>query len=328
MDNGQLSDFVPVDIARAPLTQEAIPALARDIRATTRLQQAAQSVSTSHALAVEDSRNLGFLDDESIHLVLTSPPYWNLKRYLDDDGQLGHVDDYGEFHAGLDRVWKHCYRALVPGGRLVCVVGDVCRSRRTNNGVHTVVPLHARIQERCVALGYTNLAPIFWNKIANIAYEAGSANGGFLGKPYEPNAVVKNDVEYILMLRKPGGYRKPTKAERLLSLIPEGEYQKWFRQVWTDVKGSSRSTHPAPFPLELAERLVRMFSFVGDTVLDPFMGTGTTNAAAARWGRNSIGVDVSSTYCQAARQRLITESTNVFAQISVSELETEIAVAV
>lgn len=166
-----------------------------------------------------------------------------------------------------------------------------------------MVPFHATIQEQCRKLGFDNLATILWHKIANARYEA-SGTGGFLGKPYEPNAVIKNDLEYILMQRKPGGYRSPSRQARLLSIIGADNYQQWFRQIWSDLPGVSHPQHPAPYPVELAERLVRMFSFVGDTVVDPFAGTGTTNLACAKWGRNSIGMDVSSAYLDIARRRL------------------------
>jgi DNA modification methylase len=164
-----------------------------------------------------------------------------------------------------------------------------------------VFPLHASIQEHCRAIGFDNLTPIIWYKIANAQFEAGG--GGFLGKPYEPNAVIKNDVEYILFQRKPGGYRQPSLAARILSIISEQEHRQWFQQGWT-LSGASTKSHPAPFPLTLAERLVRMFSFVGDTVLDPFAGTGTTNLAAARWGRNSIGFDIEPDYVRMIVERL------------------------
>ena len=218
--------------------------------------------------------------ENSIHLVVTSPPYWTLKRYNDQAEQLGHVADYDEFLDGLDEVWRNCYQVLVPGGRLVINVGDVCLSRRKNNGRHTVVPLHASIQDRCKVIGFDNLATIIWHKIASANYEVAGA-GGFLGKPYEPNAVIKNDIEFILMQRKPGGYRSPNRLARVLSIISAENYQQWFRQIWSDIRGTSSPKHPAPYPVEFAERLVRMFSFVGDTVLDPFMGTGTTNLAGA-----------------------------------------------
>jgi DNA modification methylase len=235
-----------------------------------------------------------------------------LKEYRHTDGQLGHVEDYGGFVDELDKVWQQCYRALVPGGRLICVVGDVCLSRRRNNGRHTVVPLHASIQERCRKIGYDNLAPIIWHKIANAVYEVDNGSGGFLGKPYEPNAVIKNDIEFILMQRKSGGYRTPSVATRVLSVISEELHRKWFQQIWQGLTGASTKNHPAPYPVELAERLIRMFSFVGDTVLDPFMGTASTNVAASRWGRNSIGIEVDPHYFDEARKRLDEQTRGLF----------------
>ena len=245
-------------------------------------------------------------------MVLTSPPYWTLKEYRDSHGQLGHVDDYDEFLGELDKVWENCLAALVPGGRLIVVVGDVCLSRRKNNGRHTVVPLHASIQEHCRSIGYDNLAPIIWHKIANAVYEVDNGSGGFLGKPYEPNAVIKNDIEFILMQRKPGGYRKPSVASRVLSVIPEAQHREWFQQIWQGLTGASTKDHPAPYPIELAERLIRMFSFAGDTVLDPFMGTASTNIAASRCGRSSIGVEIDPMYFEYAQQRLTEQTRGLF----------------
>jgi DNA modification methylase len=231
---------------------------------------------------------------------------------------LGHVEDYDEFLQELDRVWKHCFRLLVPGGRLIVVVGDVCLSRRSNHGRHTVVPLHASIQEHCRDIGFDNLAPIIWHKIANAAFEANGNGAGFLGKPYEPNSVIKNDIEFILMQRKPGGYRAPSTSERVLSVISAENHKKWFQQIWSGVTGASTRSHPAPYPIELAERLIRMFSFVGDTVLDPFMGTGTTNLAAAKWGRNSVGTEVDSDYFKQAEDRMSSRSAELFQSTAVT----------
>ena len=158
-------------------------------------------------------------------------------------------------------------------------------------------------------MGFDNLAPIIWHKIANAEFEMGP--GGFLGKPYEPNAIVKNDIEFILMQRKPGGYRSPSLAARAMSVVSEADHRKWFRQIWT-LPGASTRNHPAPYPLELANRLVRMFSFVGDTVLDPFLGTGTTSLAAALAGRNSVGVEVNPDYLDMARRRLLAAGNDIF----------------
>jgi DNA modification methylase len=308
--------WVPQELRSLSDPQTAIPAIAKNPRLLSLIENAVRSIPTRHALYVCDSRMLD-LPPRSVHLVLTSPPYWTLKQYRHAAGQLGDISDYETFLGELDRVWKHCFHALVPGGRLICVVGDVCLSRRKNDGRHTVVPLHASIQEHCRRIGFDNLAPIIWHKIANAAYEVENGSAGFLGKPYEPNAVIKNDIEFILMQRKPGGYRKPSVAVRVLSVISTENYQRWFQQIWTGLTGASTREHPAPYPMELAERLIRMFSFVGDTVLDPFMGTGTTNAAAARWGRHSIGCEVDEHYFDLAERRIRDESTGLFSSVVV-----------
>lgn len=310
------SHYVPRDLGDLSDLQTAIPRIAKDPQLTREIEQAVQAIPTTHYLHLADARDMAELQDGSVHLVVTSPPYWTLKEYRDSEGQLGHVADYEEFLRELDRVWKRCFRALVPGGRLVCVVGDVCLSRRENGGRHTVVPLHAAIQEHCRTIGFDNLAQIIWHKISNAAYEV-EGGSGFLGKPYEPNAVIKNDIEFVLMERKPGGYRAPDVSTKLLSLISAENHKKWFQQVWTGITGASTREHPAPYPVELAERLVRMFSFVGDTVLDPFLGSGTTTVAAAKWGRNSIGLEVDPFYLTRAHVRILQDTSSLFNRATV-----------
>jgi modification methylase len=267
---------------------------------------------THHQVIQGDARELSYLGEESVHLVVTSPPYWTLKRYREHPDQLGHIADYERFIEELTKVWRECYRVLVPGGRLVCVVGDVCLSRR-QHGRHVVVPLHADIAVSCRQIGFDNLNPIIWHKIANATYEVNNGTK-FLGKPYEPNAIIKNDIEFVLMQRKPGGYRKPTAEQRRLSMIEKKEYEEWFQQFWT-IPGASTRHHPAPFPFELAYRLVRMFSFCDDTILDPFCGTGTTMLAAVKTNRNSIGVDIDPMYCEMTMQRLQKEASALFGEI-------------
>src|SRR5258708_8143352 len=287
LENVDLSRYVPDELAKFDDPQTATPRIAKDAQSIRLIERAVHQVPTSHSLYLGDARGMSGLEPQSVHLVLTSPPYWTLKEYRDSEGQLGHVEDYDQFLQELDKVWKLCFQALVPGGRLICVVGDVCLSRRENGGRHTVVPLHSSIQEHCRKLGFDNLAPIIWHKISNAVYEVENGGSGFLGKPYEPNAVIKNDIEFILMERKPGGYREPSVATRVLSVIPEDRHREWFQQIWQGLTGASTKNHPAPYPIELAERLIRMFSFAGDTVLDPFMGTASTNIAASRCARNS-----------------------------------------
>jgi DNA modification methylase len=312
-----LTEFLPKEVLPLANPQTDIPRIAKDERLTGLIDEAVHRIPTFHNIFLGDARGMEVLKPESVHLVLTSPPYWTLKDYRDSEGQMGHIEDYEEFLVELDKVWSHCFRALVPGGRLVCVVGDVCLSRRQNNGRHTVVPLHASIQEHCRRIGFDNLAPIIWHKIANAAYEVENGSGGFLGKPYEPNAVIKNDIEFILMQRKPGGYRTPEVAARVLSVISGENHKKWFQQIWSGLTGASTRHHPAPYPIELAERLVRMFSFVGDTVLDPFLGTGTTTVAAAKTARHSIGFEVDEHYFDLAHKRIANETSSLFSQTTI-----------
>lgn len=284
-----------------PLPQQTIPRLAKDQSALKAIQKAIREVPTRHAIVLGDARRMSRIPDESVHLVVTSPPYFDLKKYPEHESQLGALHDYEVFLKELDRVWAECHRVLAKGGRLIVVVGDVCRSRKAF-GAHMVVPLHASIMEQCRHIGFHSLATVVWHKISNAVFEVENGSS-FLGKPYEPNSVIKNDIEFILMQRKPGAYRRPTEAMRVLSVIDEKSHKKWSKQVVT-VRGASTRSHPAPYPAELVEPLVRMFSFVGDTVLDPFSGTGTTSLAAMRSGRNSIGIEIEPSYHMTSIHRL------------------------
>ncbi|MFN3592211.1 MAG: DNA-methyltransferase [Thermaurantiacus sp.] len=261
---------------------------------------------TNHVLRLGDARDLSKVPDNSVHLVVTSPPYFNLKPYASEAGgrQLGRINDYEQFLDLLDEVWAECRRVLVPGGRVCCVVGDVLVPRRVG-GKHWVLPLPADIQVRSRKVGLDNLTPILWYKIANRTNEAGGGSSGFYGKPYQPGAVIKNDHEHILMLRKPGGYRQTPMVQKALSMLQRDEMDAWMRPVWSDIRGASlREGHPAPYPVDLAERLIRMFSFAGDTILDPFAGSGSTAVAAIRAGRNSVSVEIEPDYIDMAEKRI------------------------
>jgi site-specific DNA-methyltransferase (adenine-specific) len=257
----------------------------------------------SHRLYLGDARSLDMIADRSVHLIVTSPPYGSLKEYPDRDGQLGNMESYEEFLDELDNVWSECFRVLVPGGRVCAVVGDVCLSRR-KAGRHYVLPLASDIQVRARRLGLDVLTPVIWLKVANITLEA-SRSSRFLGKPYLPGGVIKNDRETIVMLRKPGGYRKPTPEMEDASRIAKDDYFRWFSPIWSNVTGASTRDHPAPYPPEIPRRLIAMYSFVGDTVVDPFSGTGTTALAAAELGRNSISVEIDPDYVRKSIARLL-----------------------
>jgi modification methylase len=256
----------------------------------------------THLVRLGDARDLSFIDDASVHLVCTSPPYGDLKEYPARPGQLGNMPDYDGFLDELDKVWAECLRILVPGGRVACVVGDVCVPRR-RAGRHFVLPLAADIQVRGRALGFDNLTPIRWLKVANMKLEA-SKSGRYLGKPNLPNGIIKNDLEHILFLRKPGGYRKPTAEMESESRIETDDYIQYFAPVWKDVRGQLRRDHPAPYPVEVPQRLIRMFSFAGDIVVDPFAGTGTTALAAAEACRSSISIEIDPDYVDSLERRL------------------------
>jgi hypothetical protein len=197
-----IDELVPAEVQLAARDdiQKAIPALAKDPAATGSIEWAIKRVPARHQSILGDSRQMDEIEDESVHLVFTSPPYWTLKQYPDQEGQLGRIEDYEKFLENLDLVWKNALRVLVKGGRLIVVVGDVCLPRR-DFGRHVVFHLHAAIQEHCRKIGFDNLAPIIWHKIANAQFESNRCTN-FLGKPYEPGAIIKNDIEYILFQRK------------------------------------------------------------------------------------------------------------------------------
>ncbi|MDR3742276.1 MAG: site-specific DNA-methyltransferase [Terracidiphilus sp.] len=270
---------------------------------------------TIHRVVQGDARELSFIPRESVHFVCTSPPYADLIRYPESSGQLGNIASYETFLEEMDKVLAEALRVLVAGSRVACVVGDVCMSRK-KAGRHFVLPLSADLQVRARRIGFDVLTPIRWQKVSNIRLEC-SSSSRFLGKPNLPNGIVKNDLEHILFFRKPGGYRKPTPLMEEQSRISTDDYSKWFAAVWTDITGQIRKNHPAPYPLDIPRRLIRMFSFAGDTVLDPFGGTGTTAVAAAEVGRNSISVEIEPTYVDLIEDRLRKENP-VFREVIVT----------
>ena len=263
--------------------------------------------SVTHIVKTGDARTLTFLRDNSVHLVVTSPPYFNLKQYQSDcsGNQLGRINDYERFLAELDLAWSECFRVLVPGGRVCCVIGDILVPRKVD-GRHRILPLPSDIMVRSRGIGFDTLTPILWYKIGNRTNESGGGSSGYYGKPYQPGAIIKNDFEHILMLRKPGGYRKTTMLQKSLSMLQREEMDLWQRPFWSDVKGASlQNGHPAPFPIELAERLIRLYSFAGDVILDPFGGSGSVTAAAIRAGRNSVLVEIEPQYLKISTRKIL-----------------------
>ena len=257
-----------------------------------------------HQVLQGDCRELlGKIPDSSVHLICTSPPYGALKIYPTRSGQLGNESDYGEFLDQLDKVWQQSLRVLVPGGRLACVVGDICLARK-DAGRHHVLPLAADITVRARRIGFDCLNGIKWLKVANVSLES-SRSSRFMGKPNLPNGIIKNDMESILMFRKPGGYRTAAADQVRDSRINTTDYIRWFLPVWSDVPGVGSTDHPAPFPIEIPRRLVRMFTFVDDVVVDPFAGTGSTAVAAMGTGRRSLSIELEPSYIQLIERRIV-----------------------
>ena len=233
-----------------------------------------------------DARELPGIDDATVHLVVTSPPYPMIPQWDELYARLG-ATNYDAMHAVLGAVWARCVEALVPGGLLAINVGDALRTRE---GSFRLYPNHVDVTDRCRALGLVPLPYLLWKKPTN-------RPNAFLGSGFlPPNAYVTLDCEYVLLFRK-GGPRAfpPHDPARERSRYTKAERDRWFSQVWTDVRGTRQARdgrRTGAFPPELPERLVRMFSCVGETVLDPFAGTGTTLWAAARWGRDAVGVEI------------------------------------
>jgi modification methylase len=224
--------------------------------------------------------------DASVHLVVTSPPYPMIPQWDALFERLG-ASDYASMHRLLAQVWRRCHEVLIPGGLLAINIGDALRSR---DGEFRLWPNHARIIEECGALGFLPLPYLLWKKPTN-------RPNAYLGSGFSPpNAYVTLDCEFVLLFRN-GGLRRfpPGDPVRAASRYSRAERDVWFSQVWGDVRGArqaSGSGRTGAFPPEIPARLIRMFSCIGETVLDPFAGTGTTLWEAARLGRSAIGVEI------------------------------------
>lgn len=254
---------------------------------------------TLHTIINGDSRKMTEVPDKSVHLVITSPPYWQLKDYGTDD-QIGFNDTYEAYINHLNLVWKECYRVLYDGCRLCINIGDQF-ARSVYYGRYKVIPIHSEIIRFCEAVGFDFMGQIIWQKATTMNTTGGGAVMGSF--PYPRNGIVKLDFEYILLFKKQGNAPKPTSEQKAQSAMTNEEWNTYFNGHWY-FNGAKQNKHLAMFPEELPKRLIKMFSFPEDTVLDPFMGSGTTAAVANTLGRNSIGYEINPDFIPLIQERI------------------------
>jgi len=242
---------------------------------------------TIHKIIHGDSRQMNLLTDKSVHLVITSPPYWQLKDY-GTENQIGFHESYESYINNLNLVWEESYRVLHPGCRLCINIGDQF-ARSVYYGRYKVIPIRTEIIKFCETIGFDYMGAVIWQKVTTCNTTGGATIMGSF--PYPRNGILKLDYEFILLFKKQGVLPVPTKEQKELSIMTKDEWNTYFSGHWY-FAGAKQDGHIAMFPEELPARLIKMFSFAGETVLDPFLGSGTTTLAARNLGRNSVGYEI------------------------------------
>ena len=265
------------------------------------------NVQTSHKIIRGDSRSMREVRDKSVHLVITSPPYWQLKDYGADD-QIGFNDSYESYINNLSLVWKECYRVLDNGCRLCVNIGDQF-ARSVYYGRYKVIPIRTEIIKFCESIGFDYMGAIIWQKRTTTNTTGGASIMGSF--PFPRNGIVSIDYEFVLLFKKLGSPKRPDKKIKELSRMTKEEWREYFSGHW-NFGGVKQDGHIAMFPEELPKRLIKMFSFVGDKVLDPFLGSGTTSLAAKNLGRSSVGYEISHEFLPYIKQKLQVSQLGLF----------------
>jgi len=254
---------------------------------------------TIHKIIHGDSRQMTLLADNSVHLVITSPPYWQLKDYGTED-QIGFHESYESYINNLNLVWNECHRVLHPGCRLCINIGDQF-ARAVYYGRYKVIPIRTEIIKFCETIGFDYMGAVIWQKVTTCNTTGGATIMGSF--PYPRNGILKLDYEFILLFKKQGIPPAPTKEQKELSIITKDDWNTYFSGHWY-FAGAKQDGHIAMFPEELPARLIKMFSFSGETVLDPFLGSGTTALVARNLGRSSVGYEINSDFIPTIKDKL------------------------
>lgn len=260
-----------------------------------------KELKTDHKIINGDSRQMSELPDNSVHLAITSPPYWQLKDY-GTENQIGFHDSYEQYINNLNLVWKECYRTLQNGCRLCVNIGDQF-ARAVYYGRYKVIPIREEIIKFCENIGFDYMGAIIWQKVTTSNTTGGGVQMG--SYPYPRNGILKLDYEFILVFKKLGDAPKPTKEQKELSKMTAEEWNTYFAGHW-NFAGARQNGHIAMFPEELPRRLIKMFSFVGETILDPFAGSGTTALASKNLERSSIGFEINTEFIPIIKAKLET----------------------
>lgn len=254
---------------------------------------------TFHKIIIGDSRQMDEVKNESVHLVITSPPYWQLKDYGVKE-QIGYNDSYQDYIDNLNKVWKECYRVLSPGCRLCINIGDQF-ARAIIYGRYKVIPIRTEITKFCESIGFDYMGGIIWQKVTTCKTTGGATVMG--SYPYPRSGIIKIDYEFILIFKKLGKDPNVSAEIKEKSKLTQEEWNEYFKGHW-NFPGEKQKGHIAMFPLELPRRLIKMFSFYGDTVLDPFSGSGTTSKVALDLGRNSIGYEINKDFLETIKEKI------------------------
>ena len=269
---------------------------------------------------VGDSRRMVEIDDDSVQLIVTSPPYWHIKDY-GVENQIGYGQSLHEYLKDLYRVWKECYRVLEPGRRLVINIGDQF-ARSIIYGRYKIIPLHAEVIAQCEEIGFDYMGSIIWQKKTTMNTTGGATVMG--SYPYPPNGMVEIDYEHILIFKKPGKSRKVPKEIKEKSKLTKEEWKTYFSGHW-NFGGARQVGHEAMFPEELPKRIIKMFSFVGETVLDPFLGSGTTVKVALELNRNAIGYEINENFLEVIKEKVGVNSLINFNRIEIVRRESPVS---